>query len=127
MGTLLVSLHIIVSAVLVLAILLQSGKGGSLVGALGGTGAAGAMLGSRGAATMLSKITTAAAILFLVSCVGLTFVVRGGRGAPDVKSAAEKSAQSRLTPLKPPAAPAQTPQQAAPAAAQPQPTQTEGR
>jgi preprotein translocase subunit SecG len=112
MLTVLVVVHLLICFVLVLSILLQSGKGGSLAGAFGGAGAAGAVLGTRGAATMLSKITTYAAILFLVSCMGLSFMFRGGSGT-QVQTAAQKEAARRggLTPLSAPAQ--QTPAQPA--------------
>ena len=104
MLTALVIVHILICLVLVLAILLQSGKGGSLAGALGGGGgAAGAVLGTRGAATALSKITTYACILFLVSCLGLTFMFRGNGGTQVQTAAQKEAAKRRLTPLSAPA------------------------
>ena len=124
MLTLLVVVHILICILLVLSILLQSGKGGSLAGAFGGGGgAAGAVLGTRGAATMLGRITTYTAILFLVSCIGLSFVFRGGSGT-QVQTAAQKQAARRgLMPLSPPApaqqAPAQQDTTQQPALAQP--------
>ena len=61
MVALLVILHIIVCFVLILVVLLQTGKGADLAGAFGGGGSQTA-LGSRGAATFLSKATTASAV-----------------------------------------------------------------
>ena len=117
MLTILIIIHILISIVLILSILLQSGKGGSLAGALGGAGAAGAVLGTRGAATMLSKITTYASVLFLVSCLGLSFVFKGVSGGEQIQTAAQKEAarhRTGLTPL----------QQQAPAQQAPAPTQS---
>ena len=123
MLTVLIIIHILISVVLILSILLQSGKGGSLAGALGGAGAAGAVLGTRGAATMLSKITTYASVLFLVSCLGLSFMFKGGRGSEQIQTAAQKEAAKRRTGLTP-MAPAPVRQQTqAPAQSVPAPTQ----
>ena len=101
MTTLLVTIHIIICFVLALSILLQAGKGGSLAGALGGAGGAtGTVLGSRGAATMLGKITTYTAILFLISCMVLTlFIFRGGSGTEIETAAQKEAAKRRLMPL----------------------------
>ena len=62
MEILLTVLHIFVSVVLILSILLQSGKGGGMGAALGGASAQ--VFGGRGAGTFLSKFTTVAAIIF---------------------------------------------------------------
>ncbi|PRX28650.1 protein translocase subunit secG [Orenia metallireducens] len=58
-------LLIIVSVALIAGVLLQSGKGGGLAGMDGG---ASALLGAQGKAldSVMSKITTVAAILFMV-------------------------------------------------------------
>jgi len=51
-------LHVLISLVLIVVVLLQSGKGGGLAGAFGGGGGSQAIFGGRGAATFLSKATT---------------------------------------------------------------------
>jgi len=73
MITLLVILHIIVCFVLILVVLLQTGKGADLAGAFGGGGSQTA-LGSRGAATFLSKATTASAVIFMITSLALALV-----------------------------------------------------
>lgn len=73
MVTLLVILHIIVCFVLILVVLLQTGKGADLAGAFGGGGSQTA-LGSRGAATFLSKATTASAVIFMITSLALALV-----------------------------------------------------
>jgi preprotein translocase subunit SecG len=71
----LIILHIVISLSLVISVLLQSGKGTGLAGAFGGGGGAmGAVFGGRGAATFLSKLTTALAIAFFLSCLGQSLV-----------------------------------------------------
>ena len=64
------TLHIIVCVFLVIVVLLQSGKAADLAGAFGGMGSQTAF-GPRGAATVLSKATTIAAALFMVTSLTL--------------------------------------------------------
>ena len=68
---LLTFLHVVVCIILILVVLLQSGKGADLAGAFGG-GATQTAFGSRGPASFLSKLTTGAAIVFMVTCLGLS-------------------------------------------------------
>jgi preprotein translocase subunit SecG len=81
MYTLLILLYIIVSVALTIVILLQSSKGGGLAGAFGGSGAAGAVFGGRGAATFLSKTTTVLATAFLVLSLILALMSRTSTAA----------------------------------------------
>ena len=62
--------HVFVCFILIMVVLLQSGKAADLAGAFGGGGSQTA-LGSRGAATVLTKATTIAAILFMLTSLGL--------------------------------------------------------
>jgi preprotein translocase subunit SecG len=62
--------HIVVCFVLIMVVLLQSGKAADLAGAFGGGGSQTA-LGSRGAATVLTKATTICAILFMLTSLSL--------------------------------------------------------
>jgi preprotein translocase subunit SecG len=70
---LIAAVHIIVCIILVLVVLLQSGKGADLAGAFGG-GATQTAFGSRGPASFLSKMTTAAAIIFMLTSIGLSLM-----------------------------------------------------
>jgi preprotein translocase subunit SecG len=72
--------HVIVSVFLIMVVLLQTGKRADLAGAFGGGGSQTAF-GTRGAATLLSKLTTAAAIGFMVTSMSLAIV--GSRSAKD--------------------------------------------
>ena len=65
---------------LIIAVLLQSGKSADLAGAFGGAGSQ-TVFGPRGAANFLSKITTISAILFMVTSMGLWFLSSGRRGS----------------------------------------------
>jgi preprotein translocase subunit SecG len=71
---LLVTLHIIVSLFLIGVVLLQQGKSADLAGAFGGQGSQTAF-GPRGAANLLTKLTTYSAIIFMLSSIGLTILL----------------------------------------------------
>ena len=69
----LIILHVLVCFVLIMVVLLQSGKAADLAGAFGGGGSQTA-LGSRGAATVLTKATTIAAVLFMITSLSLAIL-----------------------------------------------------
>jgi preprotein translocase subunit SecG len=71
---LLVTLHIVVSLFLIGVVLLQQGKSADLAGAFGGQGSQTAF-GPRGAANLLTKLTTYSAIIFMLSSIGLTILL----------------------------------------------------
>lgn len=113
----LVILHIIVCFILIVVVLLQSGKGADLAGAFGGGGSQTA-LGSRGAATVLSKATTIAAVLFMFTSLGLALM--SSRRTSAVLGSAPPVGQAAPAGQQPPAtAPAPVPP--APSAAAPSP------
>ncbi len=69
---------------LILVVLLQTGKRADLAGAFGGGGSQTAF-GARGAATLLAKVTTVAAVTFMVMALTLSIVTsRGGAGGGSV-------------------------------------------
>ena len=85
--------HVLVSFFLILVVLAQTGKGQDLASAFGGTGSQTAF-GARGTATLLSKITAGAAILFMLTSLSLSYlkpVVGGDTVIPDTPSPAEAS------------------------------------
>jgi preprotein translocase subunit SecG len=69
MSTALIVVHYFICAFLIGLILLQAGKGADIGAAFGG--ASQTVFGGRGPATFLSKLTTVAAILFLVTSITL--------------------------------------------------------
>jgi preprotein translocase subunit SecG len=71
--TFLTVLHVIVGLFLILVILLQAGKGAAMGASLGSAGSQ-AMFGSSGAGNFLTKLTTAAAITFMVTSLSLAVV-----------------------------------------------------
>lgn len=72
-------LHVLVCLFLIAVVLLQSGKAADLAGAFGGMGSQTAF-GPRGAATVLSKATTIAAALFMVTSLALSIVATRNEG-----------------------------------------------
>ncbi|CAN5741231.1 preprotein translocase subunit SecG [soil metagenome] len=71
---LVVILHVIVSLFLIGVVLLQQGKSADLAGAFGGQGSQTAF-GPRGAANLLTKLTTYSAICFMLTSIGLTILL----------------------------------------------------
>jgi preprotein translocase subunit SecG len=69
--TVIVVVHILVSIALILIVLLQAGKGAEMGAAFGG--ASQTIFGSAGAMGFLSKLTTVAAVIFMITSLLLTF------------------------------------------------------
>ena len=74
METLLYAVHIIVCLAMLPIILLQSGKGGGVSAAFGGGGSGSVFGGGRGASTFLTKITSGAAVIFMLTSLGLAYM-----------------------------------------------------
>ena len=77
MYTLFVLLHLFGAVFLILVVLLQSGKAGDLASAFGGAGSQTAF-GTRSAADFLTRATYGAAILFIVTSLGLSILSTRG-------------------------------------------------
>jgi preprotein translocase subunit SecG len=67
------TLHVLVCVILILVVLLQSGKGADLASAFGGASTQ-TVFGSRGPASFLSKLTTVAAVVFMLTSLGLSLM-----------------------------------------------------
>ncbi|MDI6794629.1 MAG: preprotein translocase subunit SecG [bacterium] len=87
MGIVLTIIHVIICFILIIIVLLQAGKGASLGSAFGGGGASQTAFGAR-RGNIFSRITTGAAILFMVTSLLLTVIyahegsiVKGRKGA----------------------------------------------
>ncbi len=89
------ALYVIVCLVLMLVILLQQGKGGDIANAFGG-GSSQAAFGARAGATVLSRATTIAAVLFIVGALALGLI--GQRGPGSVVGGRAPAPQSQPAP-----------------------------
>jgi len=72
MITVIIIIHIIAAIFLIAVILLQAGKGAEM-GAVFGGGSSQAIFGPSGAAPLFSKLTSAAAIIFMLTCLVLAY------------------------------------------------------
>ncbi len=90
MSTLIIIVHIIVAVALILIVLLQTGKGADMGAAFGG-GSSQTLFGSTGASTFLSRLTTGAAIVFMLTSLTLAYV------------SSHRSSRSVMTEMTPPA------------------------
>ena len=97
----LVTLHVLVSLLLIFVIMLQSGNAADLAGAFGGAGSQTAF-GPRGAATFLTKATTWCAIVFMMSSLALSL-----KRAPTTAQGSSILEQTMPTAPSRPALPAQ--------------------
>jgi preprotein translocase subunit SecG len=99
---LLTTIHVIVCLFLVIVVLLQSGKAADLAGAFGGMGSQ-TVFGPRGSATVLSKATTIAAVVFMVTSLSLSIMAtRSGGAVPAIfekKTPAQKNNGGALPPV----------------------------
>jgi preprotein translocase subunit SecG len=122
-----IGLYVLVCLILSLVILLQQGRGGDIANAFGGSSSQ-AAFGARSGATVLTKATAVAAVLFMV--FALTLAIIGQRGTSSVVSGTPAPpASNTRKPVIPPAsstAPAAAPSapSTAPAAATPAPATT---
>ena len=107
-------IHLLVTIGLILIVLLQSGKGADIGAAFGG-GSSQTVFGGRGAATFLSKMTTALAVLFMLTSLALTILASSRVTSSVVSEDQAKPAQSAPAPAAP-ASPAPVPAVPVPAA-----------
>ena len=109
----LVMLHIVICAVLIMVVLLQSGEAADLAGAFGGAGSQTAF-GPRGAASVLSRATTWSAIIFMLTSITLSIFAARRTGPTSVMSGVKPAQTKSQTATPAPAAPPTVPQNQAP-------------
>ncbi len=114
LSVILTIVHVIVCLFLVVVVLLQSGKAADLAGAFAGMGSQ-TVFGPRGAATALSRATTASAVLFMVTSLGLSVIAtrQSGTAGGGAKSVLETVKDPGAAPT--PTAPGSVPPPLAPA------------
>jgi len=102
METLVTVIHVTVSVFLVIFVLLQAGKGAGMGAAFGGGSAT--VFGGRGPATFLQKLTTAMAIIFMLTSIALAKLatkkesVMAGEGAGGTPAAGAAVADGGVLP-----------------------------
>lgn len=109
------TLHILVAVLLVVAILLQSGKGSDIGAVFGGAGSQ-ALFGSAGPADFLNKATRVMVVIFMITSLTLGYVTFDRPNKSVMETKAQTTAPANKAPAKMPAAPAKAPSPA-PAAA----------
>src|SRR5580658_2132585 len=97
---LLVIVHVVVCLFLIAVVLLQQGKSADLAGAFGGQGSQTAF-GPRGAANLLTRLTTWSAILFMFTSIGLTILLQRSSGSRSVLSGIKTTHTTPAKPAKP--------------------------
>ena len=110
MHTLVIVLHVLAAAAIVVLVLLQHGKGADM-GAAFGSGSAGSLFGSSGAANFLSRSTGILAAVFFVTSLGLTYFsaspAKSGGVTQSIKTDSKKVETQPAVPV--PSAPAGDP------------------
>lgn len=105
--TLFVSIiHVLACIALILIVLLQAGKGADIGASMGGAGGQ-ALFGTTGATTILSKITTGIAVLFMITSLFLAYQSGHIKETPSVMSdivpASEQATSKTEVPVSTPA------------------------
>lgn len=108
----LIFLHVLVCIALICIVLLQSGKGAEM-GASFGAGGSQTVFGASGGNTFMNKLTTGAAIIFMLTSLTLAHLSSSGSSSSIMSS---KAAPAKPAPQQQPASP--TAPAAAPAAPQ---------
>ncbi len=93
------TIFILICVLLMVSVLLQSGKGGGLAGTFGGTSQ---YLGGRGAATFLTKATTTLAAIFMLMAILLSTVgtrVSAPADQSEVQRRMQQTAPAEVMPL----------------------------
>jgi preprotein translocase subunit SecG len=102
---LITAVHIIVCAFLIIVVLLQSGQSGDIAAAFGGMGSQTAF-GTRTAATVLTKATTWAAIIFMLTSITLSiFAARRSHRSGSVLEGTRPASTKPAPPAQKPPAP----------------------
>jgi len=106
MTILLTILHVVVSFFLIAVVLLQSGKGAEMGASFGSSGSQ-SVFGAGGSTTFLSKMTTGAAVIFMLTSLTLAYI-SGLPSSSSIMSGKGKPAPAAKAPAQMPVSPAPT-------------------
>ncbi|UFS70096.1 preprotein translocase subunit SecG [Geomonas sp. RF6] len=81
----LITLHVIVCFALIVIVLLQSGKGAEMGASFGASGSQ-SVFGAGGGNTFMSKLTTSAAVIFMLTSLTLAYLSGQGGGSSIMSS-----------------------------------------
>ena len=90
MTLILLMVHVLVCIALILIVLLQKGKGASMGASFGGSSQT--VFGSAGATSFLHKVTTATAIVFMLTSLALSLFFARGTGSSLMESVTQPEA-----------------------------------
>ncbi len=122
MYALVIVFHIVASLVLILVVLLQSGKAGDLAATFGSTGSQTAF-GARGAATVLTRATTVCAVIFMVTSLTLAIMFTKGSSGTVLEGMALPEELPVESPIDLSTAPAEQPVAGQPSSEEPEAVQ----
>ncbi len=91
MKLILILIHVTVCIALILIVLLQKGKGADMGAAFGGSSQT--VFGSAGATSFFHRMTAAAAIIFMLTSLGLAFLFGKGATSSIMKGVTQTPAQ----------------------------------
>jgi preprotein translocase subunit SecG len=116
MSVLIAVVHVIVCLALIMIVLLQTGKGADMGAVFGGAGSQ-TLFGSTGGATFLGKLTTGAAVIFMLTSLTLAYMSKSSDKSvvSDFRTTPSQSSES----LPAPAGPVPDAKQVAPPAMDP--------
>jgi preprotein translocase subunit SecG len=105
---LMTAFYVLVCFILLMVVLLQQGRGGDIASAFGGSSSQ-AAFGARAGATVLTRVTTVCAVLFMFGALALAVLWQHGTTASVVSGKSAPASQS--APAKPAPPPAKPPSQ----------------
>jgi len=97
--------HVLVCVFLIIVVLLQRGKGAE-IGAVFGGGGGGTLFGSRGAGNFLTRLTTGAAFVFMLTSLSLAYFAEDGGRSSLFDEEPAAAAEGEPSPFAEPTSPA---------------------
>ena len=107
MTTLITILHVLISLFIIGMVLLQSGKGAEMGASFGGGGSQ-SVFGAGGGGNFMTKLTTAAAIIFMLTSLTLAYF-SGHMPASSIMSGKQAQKPTPVAPVTPSPVPPATP------------------